>query len=395
MKALSKRHEKNDTAFFMIYKKDLLLPLDLQFFGDGPGGEKTEEPTSKRLSDTRKKGQVAKSQELAHSFELLALFIMLRIFGSLTRDRLMNIISFSYGTTINEVVASSRSGITVLTASQVFNQGIITVLLAALPFMLGGFLVAFFGNALQFKFKITTEPLKPSLSKFNPINGFKRMFSKQQLFNLLLSIVKIAVIFLITYSFLVGRLNELFILYELDMRQAIALVVDMVIDLGIRISIVYILIGFVDFIFQRWKFKQDVKMTKQEVKDEFKQSEGDPQIKGKIRSKQREMAMARMMQEVPKADVIVTNPTHFAVALQYHQGMTAPLVVAKGQDLVAQKIKDAAREHDVPIVENKPLARALFFSVEIGDIVPPELYQAVAEVLAYVYRLKHRSYGYA
>jgi len=386
MKALSKRHEKNDTAFFMIYKKDLLLPLDLQFFGDGPGGEKTEEPTSKRLSDTRKKGQVAKSQELAHSFELLALFIMLRIFGSLTRDRLMNIISFSYGTTINEVVASSRSGITVLTASQVFNQGIITVLLAALPFMLGGFLVAFFGNALQFKFKITTEPLKPSLSKFNPINGFKRMFSKQQLFNLLLSIVKIAVIFLITYSFLVGRLNELFILYELDMRQAIALVVDMVIDLGIRISIVYILIGFVDFIFQRWKFKQDVKMTKQEVKDEYKDQEGDPAVKGKQKQRMREASMRRMMKAVPTADVVITNPTHIAVAIKYDAKVApAPLLVAKGEEYLAAKIKDTAKEAGVTIVENKPLARAIYTTVDIDQEIPPELYQAVAEILAMIY----------
>ena len=298
----------------------------------------------------------------------------------------MNIISFSYGTTINEVVASSRSGITVLTASQVFNQGIITVLLAALPFMLGGFLVAFFGNALQFKFKITTEPLKPSLSKFNPINGFKRMFSKQQLFNLLLSIVKVAVIFVITYSFLVGRLNELFILYEIDMRQAVALVVDMVIDLGIRISIVYILLGFVDFIFQRWKFKQDVKMTKQEVKDEYKDQEGDPAVKGKQKQKMREASMRRMMKAVPTADVVITNPTHIAVAIKYDAKVApAPLLVAKGEEYLAAKIKDTAKEAGVTIVENKPLARAIYTTVDIDQEIPPELYQAVAEILAMIY----------
>ncbi|MBQ3902212.1 MAG: flagellar biosynthesis protein FlhB [Lachnospiraceae bacterium] len=370
----------------MIYKKSLLLPYDLQFFQDGPGGEKTEEPTAKKLSDTRKKGQVAKSQELAHSFELLALFIMLRIFGSLTRDRLWNIVGWSYGTMINEVVNTSRSGITVLTASQVFDQGIITVILAALPFMIGGFIVAFFGNALQFKFKISTEPLKPKLSKFNPINGLKRMFSKQQLFNLFLSIVKIAMIFVIAYSYLVGRLNELFILYELDIRQSIALVVDMVIDLGLRISLVYIIIGFADFVFQRWKFKQDVKMTKQEVKDEYKEQEGDPAVKGKQKQRMREASMRRMMNAVPTADVVITNPTHIAVAIKYDaDAASAPILVAKGEEYLAQKIKDAAREAGVTIVENKPLARAIYTTVDIDQEIPPELYQAVAEILAMIY----------
>ncbi len=376
----------NDMSGFMIYKKSLLLPYDLQFFGDGPGGEKTEEATGKRLSDTRKKGQVAKSQELAHSFELLALFIMLRLFGSLSRDRLLGVINWDYGTNINEVVASSRSGLTVLTASQVFNQGLTTVILAVLPFFIGGFIVAFFGNALQFKFKITTEPLKPKLSKFNPINGFKRMFSKQQLFNLLLSIVKIAVIFIIAYSFLVGRLNELFILYELDMRQAVALVVDMVIDLGIRISIVYILIGFADFAFQKWKFKQDVKMTKQEVKDEYKDQEGDPAVKGKQKQKMREASMRRMMNAVPTADVVITNPTHIAVAIKYDSKVApAPILVAKGEEYLAAKIKDTAKEAGVTIVENKPLARAIYTTVDIDQEIPPELYQAVAEILAMIY----------
>ena len=160
--------------------------------------------------------------------------------------------------------------------------------------------------------------------------------------------------------------------------------------MAFEVIAVIMVLGFLDFGYQKWQTTQDLKMSKQEVKDEMKQSEGDPQIKGKIKQKQRQMAMSRMMQEVPKADVIITNPTHFAVALQYHKGMVAPLIVAKGQDLVAQKIKGLAREAKVPIVENRPLARALYASADIGDAVPSELYQAVAEVLAYVYRLKHK-----
>ena len=161
--------------------------------------------------------------------------------------------------------------------------------------------------------------------------------------------------------------------------------------MSFQLIAVILILAVIDYAYQKWQTTQDLKMTKQEVKDEMKQTEGDPQIKGKIRQKQRQMAMSRMMQEVPKADVIVTNPTHFAVALSYKQGMKAPLVVAKGQDLVAQKIKRIAKDNRVPIVENKPLARALFSSVEVGDAVPENLYQAVAEVLAYVYRLKRKS----
>jgi flagellar biosynthetic protein FlhB len=170
---------------------------------------------------------------------------------------------------------------------------------------------------------------------------------------------------------------------------------DTIFFLAFKIIGVFIIMAVLDFVYQKWQNLQDLKMSKQEVKEEFKQQEGDPKIKGKIRQKQRQMAMARMMQEVPQADVIVTNPTHFAVALKYQSGMSAPIVIAKGQDLVAQKIKAIARESKVPIVENKPLARALFAAVEIGAAIPQELYKAVAEVLAYVYRLKKKNRYYA
>ena len=201
--------------------------------------------------------------------------------------------------------------------------------------------------------------------------------------------MKIGLIALVSYSYLQDKWQSLYVLYGISLKQGIGLIGEMVADLGIRISLVYMLIVAADYIYQKWKFKEDMKMTKQEIKDEYKQDEGDPQIKGKIRQKMREASMRRMMQNIPKADVIITNPTHYAVAINYDPEVSdAPIVLAKGADYVAQKIKEVAKEHHVEIVENKPLARMLYANVEIGEAVPPELYQAVAEVLAFVYKLQ-------
>ena len=191
------------------------------------------------------------------------------------------------------------------------------------------------------------------------------------------------------YNYIKDKAEYLFFLYDMPLLQALRLVGDFVINLGIRISIVYIVIAVADFIYQKVKFKKDMMMTKQEVKDEYKQQEGDPQVKGKIRAKMREVSQRRMMQALPQADVVITNPTHYAVAIKYDpEQYDAPIVLAKGEDYLAQKIKEVAREHNVEIVENKPLARMLYANVDVGQLVPPELYQAVAEVLAFVYQLK-------
>ena len=358
--------------------------FDLQLFADG---EKTEEPTAKKREDARKKGQVGKSQELNTAFVLLVGFFVVKLLWEHIYVEISNYMMYIYGHLMQNVDTESVLqlfiGIVILLAKTVF------------PIMISIMLIGLAINFFQVGLNFNTESIGFKLDKLNPINGFGRIFSKRTLVELVKSIFKIIVIGFFLYNYLKDEIPFMpqFIYYDLvtSLQEISKILFAMV----FQVIAVIIIMAVLDYAYQKWQTTQDLKMTKQEVKDEMKQSEGDPQIKGKIRQKQRQMAMSRMMQEVPKADVIVTNPTHFAVALQYHQGMTAPLVVAKGQDLVAQKIKDAAREHDVPIVENKPLARALFFSVEIGDIVPPELYQAVAEVLAYVYRLKHRSYGYA
>ena len=259
-------------------------------------------------------------------------------------------------------------------------------LLIMLPFMAFGFVVTLLVSIVQVGWKVSTKPMKPELSKLNPLNGFKRIFSKDSLFELVKSILKIVIIIYIAYTSIKDNANDLFALYDLGLNQAVALVGTLIINTGIKISIVYLVIGLADFIYQKHKFNEDMKMTKQEVKDEYKNTEGDPQIKGRQRRKMQEVSQKRMMQDVPKADVVITNPTHFAVALKYEAEVSsAPVVLAKGEDYLAQKIKEVARENKIEIVENKPLARMLYHNVDVGAEIPPELYQAVAEVLAAVY----------
>jgi len=273
--------------------------------------------------------------------------------------------------------------------------GIVMILLkTAFPIMVAIMLIGLAINLVQVGWNFTTEPLGFDLDKLNPINGFGRLFSKRSLVELIKSLFKILIIGLFLYENLKDELLHMPKLIYLDLSASMTQIADIIFMMAFKICAIFFALAILDYMYQKWDHNEQLKMTKQEVKEEFKQMEGDPQIKGKIRQKQREMAMSRMMREVPKADVIVTNPTHFAVALRYAEGMRAPEVIAKGQDLVALKIKDVAREAGVVIVENKPLARALFASVEIGETVPPELYKAVAEVLAYVYHLKH-PYRYA
>ena len=253
-----------------------------------------------------------------------------------------------------------------------------------------GFVVTLLVSIVQVGWKVSTKPMKPELSKLNPLNGFKRIFSKDSLFELVKSILKIVIIIYIVYTSIKDNANDLFALYDLGLNQAVALVGTLIINTGIKISIVYLVIGLADFIYQKHKFNEDMKMTKQEVKDEYKNTEGDPQIKGRQRRKMQEVSQKRMMQDVPKADVVITNPTHFAVALKYEAKVSsAPVVLAKGEDYLAQKIKEVARENKIEIVENKPLARMLYHNVDVGAEIPPELYQAVAEVLAAVYKAKN------
>lgn len=363
------------------------LRYDLQFFAkDGEGGEKTEPATSKKLKDARKEGKVAKSKELNSAFDLIVLFLCLKVFISYVGENLLGVFSYVYGnmadfTMMNEAHMNSR------VISSLFFPVILQWLLTVLPFFAFGFLVTFLVSLIQVGWTVSTKPMQPKLSKFNPISGFKRIFSKDTLFELVKSILKVGIIIAIAYTSIRKEANSLFILLDLSLNQAVGLVGSLIIDVGFKISVVYLIVGFSDYAYQKWKFKDEMKMTKQEVKDEYKNTEGDPQIKGRQRSKMREVSQRRMMQDVPKADVVITNPTHYAVALKYDaQEKAAPYVVAKGEDYLAQRIKEAARENHIEIVENKPLARMLYSNVDVGAEIPPELYQAVAEILAVIFQ---------
>ncbi|MDY5102719.1 MAG: flagellar biosynthesis protein FlhB [Agathobacter sp.] len=365
----------------------LLLSYDLQFFAkDGEGGEKTEPATAKKLKDARKEGKVAKSKELTSAFDLIVLFLCLKIFVSYVGGNLLGLFDLVYGNMadfvrINEGYMSSQA------VSTVLFPVIIRWLLTVLPFFAFGVVITFLISVIQVGWTVSAKPMQPKLSKFNPINGFKRIFSKDTMFELVKSIFKVGIIIYIAYTSVRDEAGHLFILYELDLKQAIALVGTLIIDIGLKISIVYLIIGIADYAYQKWKFNDEMKMTKQEVKDEFKNTEGDPQIKGRQRRKMQEVSQRRMMQDVHKADVVITNPTHYAVALKYEAEVRpAPYVVAKGEDYLAQKIKEVARENNVEIVENKPLARMLYSNVDIGADIPPELYQAVAEILAVIFQ---------
>lgn len=366
-----------------------MMELNLQFFAkEGPGGEKTEQPTAKKLNDARKEGQVAKSKEVVNAVTLLGLFILLRVILSFLGEEFLSTFSGIYNR-FPELVKLSGGEIRTSDLMLVLRDMLIKMLLGMAPFLAVGFILSFLADFLQIRWMITTKPLRPKFSKLNPISGFKRIFSVHSLMELLKSILKIALVSVLVYQTLKDKLGVIYVMLNMPLWQGIATAADIAIELGFKIAMFYIVIAAADLIFQRWKFREDQKMTKQEVKDEYKNAEGDPQIKSKQRQRMQEASRRRMMKDVPKADVVITNPTHFAVAIQYDTEIApAPIVLAKGEDHLAARIKELAREHKVEIVENKPLARMLYYNVEIGEQVPPELYQTVAEVLAMVYHMQ-------
>ena len=368
-----------------IQLRDRRFAYNLQFFGEG--GDKTEKATPKKLDDARKEGRVARSSDLINGFMLLLMFFVLKLFGGI----MANLFLDSFVKYYNKASDISMEVFDVKQAVNLSNEIVIDIVIASLPVLIGSFVVALVGNIVQVGWKVTGKPLKPKLDRLNPIGGFKRMFSQEKVVELIKSILKVLAIALVAYNEVKDRWKFILNLYDFEFMQAVLNIFDIVLDVGIKISVIFVVIGLADFGYQKWKHLHDLRMSKQEVKDEMKQSEGDPQIKGQIRQKMREGARRRMMQELPKADVVITNPTHFAVAVKYDKETAeAPYVLAKGADYVAANIKEIAKQNNIEIVENKPLARMLYYNVEIGDQIPPELYQMVAEVLAYVYSVKNK-----
>lgn len=366
-----------------------LLQYNLQWFAkDGPGGEKTEPATAKKLKEAREDGKVAKSKELTAAFDLIVLFLVLKIFMSTIGNGFIEIFQSVY-TLMPDFVSINAMDVSEQSITNFMYMILVQMIKIVAPFFVFGFAITLLINIIQVGWKVSAKPMKPKADRFNPINGFKRIFSKDSIFELLKSILKIAVIIYVAYSAIKDHANDIFILYDISLNQALALCGDIIINAGLKISLVYLIVGFADFIYQKYRFNEDMKMTKQEVKDEYKNTEGNPEIKGRQRQRMREVSRRRMMQDVPKADVVITNPTHLAVAIKYEPEVKrAPIVLAKGEDFMAQKIREAAKENNIKIIENKPLARMLYANVDIGGEIPPELYQAVAEILAMVYNTR-------
>lgn len=348
------------------------------------GGEKTEDASGRKLSKAREEGQVAKSVEISSVFVLLG--------GILT---LYATIFFMYENAVEVFRFNLRFDwpmeIGVLDVVSLLFYHSQKMFLMCLPIFLMGYVVALAANLAQVGFTISWKSLEPKLSKINPISGFKQKFSSRALVELVKTLIKVGVVAVVCYLAIKALIARLFTLHDESLEQIIIFLLIESFWIFIKVCLIMIIVAVLDYLYQRWKFLDDQKMTKKEVKDEHKQTEGDPMVKSRIRQLQMEAARKRMMAEVPDADVVVTNPTRLAVALKYDsQTMDAPSVVAKGSGSVAANIRRLARENDVPLVEDKPLARNLYKLVDIGEEVPLDYYQAVAELLAYVYGLKNK-----
>lgn len=346
--------------------------------------DKTEAPTPRKREDARQEGQVAKSVELNSALVLLASLMILKATGPTLASKLKEVAidSFTHFPKHDLVVGD-------VTASLV--HLLLLVGTAIAPMLLGVAVIGAAASAVQVGLVFSTKALQPKPERLNPIAGIGRMFSARAAVELLKSIAKIVVIGLIVYSFLRDNAIKITTLPGASFSTTCSEIGQLTWQILLRAALALFVIAAADYMYQRFQLEKQLKMTKQEVKDDMKRTDGDPLIKSKIRQRQREMSQKRMMQEVPKADVVVVNPTHFAVALKYDtEKSSTPIVVAKGKNLIALKIREIAEQNKVPIVENVQLARTLYASVEIGHEIPAELYQAVAEILAYVYRLSHK-----
>jgi len=356
----------------------MALNLDLQFFA----GEKTEKATPKKKQDSRKKGQVAKSQDINTAITLLAVFMVLMVTGSAMLDAFLRLIRHSFRTYMLMPV-TEESVLLLLT------EVIIEIAKILAPILGVALLSAVASNFLQIGFLFSTESIQFKLDKIDPIKGFKRIFSLRAIVELLKSILKISFVGLVTFWVIWGRMDEIMTLSQKTVAASMATLGDITVRVGMYASVALLFLSLLDYLYQKYDFEKNIRMSKQDIKDEYKNIEGDPLIKSKIKQKQREMAMQRMMQEIPNADVVITNPTHFAIVLKYdEQKSDAPYVVAKGVDFVAQKIKLVAKENNIVMMENRPLARSLYDQAEIGQAIPEEFFKAVAEILAFVYKTK-------
>ncbi len=351
---------------------------------DKDSGEKTEEATPQRREEFRKQGQVAMTREFGSALLLFGMAMIVWLLGKFMSEHM--VIILREGLT-RFVVTSGKTGDFV---PAIKFAGLHSFFIIGPVFLLTG-IFAFAATTLQVGFLTNTDSIQPDLNKINPISGFQKIFSLRSIVEGLKSLVKITIVGSITYFIMRDEMSTLPYLIEFSIEQLIQYISTISMQLLFAIGMAMLAIALIDYGYNWWDLEQKMMMTKQELKEEVKNREGNPQVKARIRRIQKELATKRMMESVPKADVIITNPTHIAIALKYDAGLPAPQIIAKGADLIAEKIRNIAKEHGIPIVENKPLARTIYKTLKIGQVVPRELFVAVAEVLSYVYKLRKRS----
>lgn len=346
-------------------------------------GDKTEAPTPRRREEAREQGNVARSPDLTAAALLLAGLVLLNWTG---------IGLFTAMGTLVKQMLSGESLAAVRTTDGLGQAGLLGLLAgiakAMAPLFGGLILVAVIANVAQVGFHLTPDKLAPNLGALNPLAGFGRLFKGKGAMQLVMGVLKMTLVGMAAYSAIHGRIAQIVTVQRLSHMQALRLGGELVYSIGIRVALLLLILAIIDYAWQRWQLEQSLKMTKQEVKDEMRRMDGDPKIKQRRRQIAQQMAQKKLKKDVPTADVVITNPTEFAIALKYEEGtMHAPRVVAKGQGLIAKRIRELAIESGIPILERKPLARALYKLVEVGQEIPEEFYSAVAEILAYVYEL--------
>jgi flagellar biosynthetic protein FlhB len=348
-------------------------------------GDKTEPPTGRRRTEAREQGQIARSQDLSSALLLMGALLSLGWFGPHLMRSLINAMR-EYLTTTDPVTAGRVDVVPLVTSV------VKSVLVAAGPILIAVMLVGILSNFVQVGFLLTTRPLEPKWDRLNPFNGIKRLFSTRTLVQLLMNLLKLTMVSWVAYVAISKRTDEILLAISIGGWHQVAVLAKVLYQVGIQLAAILLVIALIDYGWQRFKFERDLRMTKEEVKEEMRRMEGDPIVKQRRRRMQFAAAIQRIRKAVPKADVVVTNPTEFAIAIQYDaREMRAPTVVAKGQGYLAQKIREIAVAHGIPIVERKPLAQALYKTVEVGQEVPEKFYQAVAEILAYVYELSGKT----
>ena len=347
------------------------------------GQEKTEQPTGKRLKDARRDGNIFQSKDAVTVVMLFGVFYMVKLMLPMIYKTARDCVShfFSLVGTDDPFGASPH----------IFTYMAIAVLKCSMPVLLMSVFLGILAHGIQTRFNISFKLIRPKFSKLNPINGIKRMFSIKKLVDLAKNLIKIALLLALLYNLIEDDLVQVSRMIDMNLYTSSGHMLELVFDLVVKVCMAFAVVAFFDYLYQRWDHAQNLKMTKQEVKEEYKNTEGNPEIKSRIRRIQRQLAMSRMMQKVPQADVIIRNPTHFAVALKYDPEQNgAPMVLAKGQDQVALRIVRIGEENGVFVIENRPLARALYASCDIDREIPPEFYGAVAEILVYIYKASHR-----